>query len=106
MKHYSKVTLGDFKMKTKVFPEAEGFLKCEGKITSSVYFGKSGVGKSTVAGLTATLPGLFETKSSIDSTTTLGSGLEEMHLTVIKRYIKIDVFSTLIRHVDFYPFNH
>ena len=69
-------------MKTKVFPASEGFMECEGMITSSVYFGKSGVGKSTVAGLSATSPGLFETKSSVDSTTTLGSGLEKIQLQI------------------------
>ena len=69
----SKVTLGDMKMETKVFGAADGFLQCDGKITSSVFFGNSGVGKSTVASLSSTIPGLFEAKSSIDGTTTLGT---------------------------------
>ena len=74
MEHPSKkASVGDFVMRTNVYPDAEGFLECEGKLTSSVYFGISGVGKSTVAGLSATSPGLFETKASIDGTTTLGT---------------------------------
>ena len=33
---------------------------CEGKLTANVFFGKAGVGKSTVTSLVSSLPGLFE----------------------------------------------
>ena len=48
---------------------------CEGKLTSNVFFGKAGVGKSTVAGLTSSLPGLFEVGNVNAGTTTLGTWL-------------------------------
>ena len=48
-------------------------MSCNGNITSSVYFGESGVGKSTVASLAATLPGLFEANSSSVDFTTHGT---------------------------------
>ena len=48
---------------------------CEGKLTSNVFFGKAGVGKSTVASWTSSLPGLFEVGNVNAGTTTLGTWL-------------------------------
>ena len=48
---------------------------CEGKLTSNVFFGKAGVGKSTVASWTSSLPGLFEVGNVNSGTTTLGTWL-------------------------------
>ena len=48
---------------------------CNGKLTSNVFFGKAGVGKSTVASWTSSLPGLFEVGNVDSGTTTLGTWL-------------------------------
>ena len=48
---------------------------CVGKLTANVFFGKAGVGKSTVAGLTSSLPGLFAVGNVHSGTTTLGTWL-------------------------------
>ena len=48
---------------------------CEGKLTSNVFFGKAGVGKSTVASWTSSSPGLFEVGNVNSGTTTLGTWL-------------------------------
>ena len=55
----------------------QGIIKnsCEGKLTSNVFFGKAGVGKSTVASWTSSLPGLFEVGNANAGTTTLGTWL-------------------------------
>ena len=48
---------------------------CSGKLTSNVFFGKAGVGKSTVASLVSSLPGLFDVGTVAGGTTTLGTWL-------------------------------
>lgn len=47
------VSLGDFKLKSTVLPEAEGFMDdhCHGEAVANVFFGEAGVGKSTIASL-------------------------------------------------------
>ena len=69
--------LGDLKMRSKVFPDAAGVIKhsCEGQFTQSVFFGKAGVGKSTVASLVSSKPGLFASGSASSGTTTFGTWL-------------------------------
>ena len=69
--------LGDLIMRSKVFPDAEGVIKqsCEGQFTQSVFFGKAGVGKSTVSSLVSSKPGLFAAGSTSSGTTTLGTWL-------------------------------
>ena len=46
-----EIYFGDFTLQTDIIEESKHFLNCTGPITSSVYFGESGVGKSTVASL-------------------------------------------------------
>ena len=48
---------------------------CVGKLTANVFFGKAGVGKSTVASWMSTVPGLFEVGTISGGTTTLGTWL-------------------------------
>ena len=48
---------------------------CKGKLTSNVFLGKAGAGKSTVASWTSSLPGLFEVGNVDSGTTTLGTWL-------------------------------
>ena len=48
---------------------------CDGKLTANVFFGKAGVGKSTVASWMSTVPGLFEVGTVSGGTTTLGTWL-------------------------------
>ena len=48
---------------------------CVGKLTANVFFGKAGVGKSTVASWISTVPGLFEVGTVSGGTTTLGTWL-------------------------------
>ena len=61
-------------MRSKIFKEAEGMIRdsCDGQFTQSVFFGKAGVGKSTVASLVSSKPGLFDSGSTSSGTTTLG----------------------------------
>ena len=46
---------------------------CEGLLTANVFFGKAGVGKSTVASWTSSKPGLFDVGTVDAGTTTLGT---------------------------------
>ena len=48
---------------------------CQGLITANVFFGKAGVGKSTVASWISTRPGLFDVGTVNAGTTTLGTWL-------------------------------
>ena len=48
---------------------------CHGKLTANVFFGKAGVGKSTVASWISSVPGLFEVGTVSGGTTTLGTWL-------------------------------
>ena len=61
----------------KVFHSNEGIVtnSCEGKVTANVFFGKAGVGKSTVSSWVSTVPGLFEVGTVDAGTTTLGTWL-------------------------------
>ena len=71
MKSFS---FGDFVLRSKVYPEAENIINdsCSGQITGNVFFGKAGVGKSTVASLVSSKPGLFDVGTDSQGTTTLG----------------------------------
>ena len=46
---------------------------CEGSLTANVFFGKAGVGKSTVASWVSSKPGLFDVGTVNAGTTTLGT---------------------------------
>lgn len=69
------ISLGDLVMRSEIFEEAKGLLSdtCDGQFTQSVFFGQAGVGKSTVASLVSSKPGLFSSGSSSSGTTTLGN---------------------------------
>ena len=69
-----KIELGDLILRSKVLKESENIISknCNGQITETVFFGKAGVGKSTVASLVSTKPGLFDSGSTSTGTTTLG----------------------------------
>ena len=66
--------LGDLTLRSKVFPDAEGIVtsSCDGPFTENIYFGKAGVGKSTVASLVSSKTGLFDSGNTGSGTTTLG----------------------------------
>ena len=49
-----------------------------------MFFGKAGVGKSTVASLVSSKPGLFETGTSESGTTTLGTWLSRKSFIFVK----------------------
>ena len=67
--------LGSLTMQSKIHPEAREVVtsSCSGQFTESVVIGKSGVGKSTVASLISSKPGLFVSASTSSGTTTLGT---------------------------------
>ena len=69
-----KYELGDLVLRSKVFKESEGVLStsCKGRLTTNVFFGKAGVGKSTIASLVSSKPGLFDSGATSTGTTTLG----------------------------------
>lgn len=71
------VAFGDLILASKIFDESRGIItnSCDGKLTANGFFGKAGVGKSTLASLTATLPGLFDVGTAGSGTTTLGTWL-------------------------------
>ena len=48
---------------------------CFGSLTANVFVGKAGVGKSTIASLVSSKPGLFDVGTSNAGTTTLGTWL-------------------------------
>jgi putative ribosome biogenesis GTPase RsgA len=66
---------GDLILSSKVFEDGKNVItnSCDNKITSNVFFGKAGVGKSSVASLVSSEPGLFEVGTSGHGTTTLGT---------------------------------
>ena len=72
-----RVDLGDLILASKIKDESRGIIaeSCEDKLTANVMFGKAGVGKSTLASLTASVPGLFEVGTTGSGTTTLGTWL-------------------------------
>ena len=67
-------SVGDLILRSKIYEDAKGVVgdSCEGQMTGTVLFGNAGVGKSTVASLISSKPGLFEVGSSNHGTTTLG----------------------------------
>ena len=71
------ISFGDLVLASHVFEESEGIItnSCDGKLTANVFFGKAGVGKSTVASWTSSSPGLFEIGTTGTGTTTLGTWL-------------------------------
>ena len=71
------IAYGDLILKSEVFQESIGIVEnsCSGTVTGNVFFGKAGVGKSTIASLVSSKPGLFEVGTSGQGTTTLGTWL-------------------------------
>ena len=71
------ISFGDLVLASHVFEESKGIItnSCNGKLTANVFFGKAGVGKSTIASWTSSLPGLFEVGTVGTGTTTLGTWL-------------------------------
>ena len=71
------VAFGDLILASKIFNDSRGIVtsSCQGKLTANVFFGKAGVGKSTLASLTSTVPGIFEVGTTGSGTTTLGTWL-------------------------------
>ena len=72
-----RLALGDLILASTIFEESRGIVtdSCHGKLTANVMFGKAGVGKSTLASMVATVPGLFEVGTAGSGTTTLGTWL-------------------------------
>ena len=73
-------SLGDLVLRSEVQPEANGVItsSCTGQLTGNVFFGKAGVGKSTIASLVSSKPGLFKVGTSGQGTTTLGHGMADI----------------------------
>ena len=71
------ITLGSFLLQSRIIESSRGVISesCDGKLTANMFFGKAGVGKSTVASLVSSKPGLFESGSTESGTTTLGTWL-------------------------------
>ena len=69
-----KYELGDLVLRSRVLEESKGVLSksCKGQLTTNVFFGKAGVGKSTIASLVSSKPGLFDSGTTSTGTTTLG----------------------------------
>ena len=70
-------SVGDLILRSKIYEDSKGIIgnSCEGQLTQTVLFGNAGVGKSTVASLISSKPGLFEVGSTNHGTTTLGTWL-------------------------------
>ena len=56
------MVFGDLILASQIFDDSRGIVSnsCQGKLTANIFFGKAGVGKSTLAGLISTAPGIFE----------------------------------------------
>ena len=70
--------IGDFTLMSKVKQNSSGIVErsCSGYLTANVFFGESGVGKSTIANLVlGSKQRLYETGTSSHETTTLGTWL-------------------------------
>ena len=67
-------SFGNLILKSEIFPESKGIISnsCSGQLTGTVLFGKAGVGKSTIASLISSKPGVFDVGTSGQGTTTLG----------------------------------
>lgn len=67
-------SIGDLVMKSKVIDESRNIIKgsCFGKLITSVFIGKAGVGKSTLASLASNKADLFKIGTSSQGTTTHG----------------------------------
>ena len=70
-----KIMIGRFLLESVILDGAEGIItdSCDGKVTGNLFFGKAGVGKSTVASLVSGTPGLFKSASSASGSTTRGT---------------------------------
>ena len=88
------VTLGDLILASQIFDDSRGIItnSCEGKLLANVVFGKAGVGKSTLASLIATLPGLFEVGTATLSIYDLKSILAKARILIenIKSWLWYD----------------
>lgn len=71
------ITKGDLLLYSEIIEESRGIVEnsCDGKITGNMFFGKAGVGKSTIASLVSSKPGLFKAGTTESGTTTLGTWL-------------------------------
>ena len=71
------VELGELLLKSNIHQESRGIVQnsCNGLLTANVFLGKAGVGKSTIASLASSRPGLFDVGTSGQGTTTLGTWL-------------------------------
>merc|ERR1719431_717398 len=73
----NSISYGDLLLRSIIYPDSRDIVtkSCKGQVTATVFFGKAGVGKSTIASLTSSKPGLFEVGTSGIGTTTLGTWL-------------------------------
>ena len=69
------MSFGRLGLIAKIKPEAKNIIKdsCSGKLTANIFLGSAGVGKSTIAGLISTFPGIFKVGTTSFDTTTLGT---------------------------------
>ena len=67
--------IGKFALESVILDGAKGIVTndCTGQITGNLFFGKAGVGKSTIASLVSGTPGLFDAGNSAIGSTTIGT---------------------------------
>ena len=90
-------SLGDLNLLSEVQPGADGIItnSCTGQLTGNVFFGKAGVGKSTISSLVSSKPDLFEVGSSGQGTTTVGVGIEVLSQMTIQCFNFYEITLTI-----------
>ena len=76
----NSISKGDLLLYSEILDEGRGIVEtsCDGKITGNMFFGKAGVGKSTIASLVSSKPGLFDSGTTESGTTTLGTWISRL----------------------------
>ena len=69
------LSFGRLALVSKIKAAAKNVIRdsCNGKLTANIFLGNAGVGKSTIAGLISTFPGIFQVGRTSAGTTTLGT---------------------------------
>ena len=72
-----------------ILDESRGIIEgsCDGLLTANMFFGKAGVGKSTIASLVSSMPGLFDAGNSESGTTTLGTWISRKNGEIILKKV-------------------
>lgn len=72
--HIQSFSVGNLVLSSKIIDKAKNIVtnSCFGSLVTSVFIGKAGVGKSTLASLASNKDGLFKIGTSSQGTTTKG----------------------------------